>query len=172
MKNIAKTVQSKAESTAKGKVSDGVSNIKDKAKNTLDKIFNLPQPEGETTAWMVLDGKDYELRAFVTEFGQACDHKGQPQHEVKGGLLHISLYQIPDDVINRWMLRPSVRKSGEIQFRLPSSSMPLRIVFTDAQCVSYEKEIGYKDIGFEAKLILSPKEISLNGTSQSNNGFK
>lgn len=174
-KNIQNKVTSAAKSDVAKKtdaVSSNLNGIKDKAQKAIGTIFNLPQPEGEITSWLIVDGKEYELRSFATEFGQASDHKGQPQHEVKGGLLHISLYEIPDDNINQWMLRSTMIKSGEIQFRRPSASMPLRIMFKDAQCVSYEKEMGYADIGFEVKLILSPKEISLNDVAQSNNGFK
>lgn len=145
MKNIKNKVGNVAQNEVAKKTEDfsgKLNEVQNKAKDALDKIFNLPQPEGEITSWMVLDGKEYELRAFVTEFGQATDHKGQPQHEVKGGLLHISLHQVPDDVINHWMIRPTVKKSGEIQFRLSSASTPLCIAFKDAQCVSYEKEMG------------------------------
>ena len=136
--------------------------------SSASNLLNLPQPEGEVTAYLVLEGKEYELRSFFTEFGQPSDYKGQPQGEIKGGLIHFSLYQLPGDNFNRWMFSPSMRKSGEIQFRKKGSSMPLRITFTDAQCVSYKKEIGRKDIGFEAKFVISPKEIALNGLLHSN----
>lgn len=146
-----------------------ISAAKTVAANKLNNIFNLPQPDSEVTAYLVLEGKEYELRSFSTEFGQPFDWKGQPQSEIKGGLLHFSLYQLPDNTINRWMFSPNMRKSGEIQFRKKASNIPLRIKFTEAQCISYKKDVGRKDIGFEANLIISPLEVFLNEVMHSNN---
>ena len=147
-------------------------NVK-KIKATVTEVanaFNLPQPEGTIAVWLVLDGKEYELKSFSTEFTQTTDHKGQPQAEVKGGLLYLSFYQLPDDNLNRWMLRTGTagRKSGEIHFRKQTSNMPLRISFVDAECISYQKKLGSNNTGFDMKIVISPKEILLNGVLHSN----
>lgn len=138
------------------------------AGKALGGLFNLPQLDNAVTAYLVLDGKEYELRSFNTEFGQFIDHKGQPQSEIKGGIIHLSLYQLPDDNLNRWMFSANGRKDGQIEFRRKSSSVILRVVFKEAQCIGYHKSIGQKATGFEAKLTLSPKEIVLNDTMHRN----
>lgn len=136
--------------------------VESAATKALGSLFNLPQIDNAVTAYMVLDGKEYELRSFSTEFGQFIDHKGQPQSEIKGGVIQISLYQLPDDSLNRWMFSANSRKDGEIQFRRKSSNPVLRISFKEAQCVGYHKSIGHRNTGFEIKLTISPKEMSLN----------
>jgi hypothetical protein len=144
-------------------------NIKSAAEKAVS-TFNLPQPESVITAWLVLDGKEYELKSFSTEFAQSTDYKGQPQAEVKGGLLHLSFFQLPDENINRWMLRTgtSGSKSGEIQFRKKTSNMPLRINFVDARCINYQKKLGSSRTGFDVKIVISPKEITFNEILHSN----
>ena len=67
-------------------------------------LFNLPQIDSDLTAWFILDGKKYEMSQFSISFGQSVDHKGQPQDEVRGGRMLVSLSQTLPDSINRWAM--------------------------------------------------------------------
>lgn len=143
--------------------------IESAVSKALGGIFNLPQLDNVITAYMIVDGKEYELRSFSTEFGQYVDHKNQPQSEIKGGIIQVSFYQLPDDNLTRWMFSASVKKDGQIQFRRKSSNITLRITFKEARCIGYYKSMGQKVTGFESRITISPKEISLNDTEHRNN---
>jgi hypothetical protein len=44
-------------------------------------------------AKFVFDGKEYEVEHFGIGFAQEVDRKGQPQAEMKGGQIYVSLTQ-------------------------------------------------------------------------------
>ncbi|GHV52099.1 hypothetical protein FACS1894181_14900 [Bacteroidia bacterium] len=59
-------------------------------------------PLAHITAKFILDGKAYEIDTFKVSFAQPKDFKGQPQHEVKGGQLMVTLSQLPGDELFVW----------------------------------------------------------------------
>jgi hypothetical protein len=119
--------------------------------------------------FLYVNGKEYEIQSFETEFVQADDWRGQPQHEVKGGLLLITLKQKSDDILNDWMFRKGTAYDGEVVFAPVSRSENalLRISFTKGKCISFEKMIGI-NIGIQISLLISPEKISVNDIEQSN----
>lgn len=113
--------------------------------------------------------KKYEVESFETEFQQGIDYKGQPQHEVKGGLLSITLKGISDEIINRWMFGTGVAYDGSIVFESSSriSTPPIIIVFEKGKCISFEKIMGI-NIGSQLNLVISTEKLSINGIEHSN----
>ncbi len=129
-------------------------------------LFNLPQIDSDLTAWFILDGKQYEMSQFSMSFGQSVDHKGQPQDEVRGGRMLVSLSQTLPDSIYRWAMT-SFPKNGEIVFRSKTANSPLRIIFNNAYCVNFQRQVGNAS-GMTSKLLISPDEILINGISFDN----
>jgi len=155
-RNITSTVQN-AKSTAKSAV-----------RQVKNKLNRAPVFDPTLYVWLVLDGKEYKLTTFVTELGQGIDRKGEPNSMVQGGLLRLSLDDLPDENLNKWALTSGSGgyKNGEIQFRRKSSSMPLRIEFEEARCVEYEKKTGSG--GVRARIVISAKELHFNGVLHDN----
>lgn len=120
-------------------------------------------------AYLHIGAKKYEIQSFETEFSQAIDYKGQPQHEVKGGLLSFTLKQAADEVLNRWMFQNDVFHDGVVVFAPVSriSNPPLTVAFTRGRCISYEKMIGV-DIGIRISLLISAELIDINGIEHRN----
>ena len=52
-------------------------------------LFSFLQVDSDLTAWFILDGQEYEMSRFDINFAQSVDHKGQPQDEVRGGIMSI-----------------------------------------------------------------------------------
>lgn len=129
-------------------------------------LFSLPQIDSDLTAWFILDGKEYEMSQFSISFGQSVDHKGQPQDEVRGGKMLVTLTQTLPDSIYRWAMA-SVAKNGEIVFRSKTTNAPLRIEFMNGYCVNFQRQIG-NGSGVISKLLISPDEILVNGISFDN----
>lgn len=129
-------------------------------------LFSLPQIDSDLTAWFILDGKEYEMSQFNIIFSQVVDHKGQPQDEVRGGRMMISLTQTLPDSIYRWAMT-SFPKNGEIVFRSKTTNAPLRVEFMNAYCVSFQRNISDKG-GIDTVLHISPDELLINGISFDN----
>lgn len=130
------------------------------------KLFSLPQIDSDLTAWFILDGKEYEMNQFSINFGQSVDYKGQPQDEVRGGRMLVSLVHTLPDSLYRWAMS-SIPKNGEVIFRSKTVNAPLRVVFTNAYCVNFQRQVGNAS-GVISKLLISPDEILINGISFDN----
>jgi hypothetical protein len=129
-------------------------------------MFDFEQTDSNVTVCLVLDGKEYELSQFKINFGQGIDYKGQPQDEVRGGRIMVTLTQIVPDNIYRWGMT-SMMENGEIVFRSKTTNAPIRIIFENAYCVSFERDIsGAK--GLSTTLIISSEFININGINFDN----
>lgn len=129
-------------------------------------LFSLPQPDSDLTAWFILDGKEYEMSQFNINFDQSTDHKGQPQSEVRGGRMLVVLTQTLPESLYRWAMT-SIPKNGEVVFRSKTTNAPLRVEFTNAYCVNFERQVIDKS-GVSTSLFISPDEIIINGISFDN----
>lgn len=123
--------------------------------------------------YLYVGAKKYEICSFDTEFEQPEDYKGQPQHEVKGGLLSVTLKQVVDSTISDWMLKKGVTYDGSIVFTSSSriSSPPITILFTEGKCISYQKLTG-KEVGISLTILISAKELNINGIDHTNSSKK
>ena len=154
-RNIQSTVRN-AKSTAKSAV-----------RQVTNKLNRAPVFDPTLYVWLVLDGREYKLKSFSTRLAQQIDRKGEPNSMVQGGLLYLTLDDLPDENLNKWALTSGSGgyKNGEIQFRRTSSNMPLRIEFEEARCVNYQKNI---DKGVVVFIAISAKELHYNGILHDN----
>lgn len=113
-------------------------------------------------------GHSREILSRLGEGGRLLgfDHKGQPQDEVRGGRMLVVLTQALPDNLYRWAMTSSP-KNGEIVFRSKTANSPLRIMFNNAYCVSFQRQVGNAS-GMISKLLISPDEILMNGISFDN----
>lgn len=137
-----------------------------KAKEAASGFFNFPQIDSDLTVWFIFEGKEFELAQFGISFGQSVDYKGQPQNEVRGGRILLSLTEAVPDNIYDWAMT-SYTKNGVIEFRSKTANSPLKIEFTNGYCVNFERVIDL-NIGLKTALIISPEEVSINGMSIDN----
>jgi hypothetical protein len=128
--------------------------------------LNLLQADSELSVWLVLDGKEYEASQFSVSFNQAIDRKGQPQDEIRGGRMLVTLTQALPESVYRWAVKTEP-KNGELVFRSPSANSPFRIEFINAYCVNFKRDI-VRGGGGGTTLFISPDEIYVNGISFDN----
>jgi hypothetical protein len=121
-------------------------------------------------AKFVFDGKEYEVEHFGIGFAQEVDRKGQPQHEMKGGQIYVSLTQSVQDNIYDWAKRENKRKDGKILFQSKTEGTVLEIVFANANCIRLKHRINAMT-GTETSLVIAPEKVSLNGITH-NNGWR
>lgn len=134
----------------------------------IPKIPNLYKTvDSKIDAFLILDTVKYEIDGFQIVFGQPVDHKGQPQHETKGGQFTLRLTQSVDDNIYDWAKRSNKLKAGTIQFVSDTSGTILRIDFVDAACISLNHKINIYS-GTETMLVIAPSIITMSDVTHNN----
>jgi hypothetical protein len=116
---------------------------------------------------LLLDGNKYETIEFNVTFTQPTDHKGQPQHEITGGRLYITLPHIGDKTLNEWAKTPIMLKNGEVVFFSEISGTVMRVEFFNAYCIHMEYHINATE-GASLKLTISPERMIINGVEHNN----
>jgi len=110
----------------------------------------------------VLEGKTYDVENFKIAFSQPTDYKGQPQHEIEGGQLYITLDESADNNLYLWARKSTLLKSGSILFQTDAGITVIEIEFTDAYCINLTREINAYT-GTKTSLLISPKKVKMNG---------
>ena len=116
-----------------------------------------------------LNGIEYEIETFNIHFQKSYDYKGEPQNEVKGGLMRLSINHVVDQQINHWMFDRSVKYSGAIVFASFSriANPVIVIEFTNGRCAEYTKTIGQSAVSYS--ILITAEEIKINGIEHANN---
>jgi len=131
----------------------------------LANFFN--QIDTHVEASFILDGKNYDIEQFYINFNQDVDHKGQPQHEIKGGQISIILTQSIEDNIYDWAKRANKAKDGKILFQSKTEGTVLEIAFTNAYCTKLTRNIDTMS-GTKTSLTISPEKVKMNGITHDN----
>ena len=118
-------------------------------------------------AKFIFSGKTYQVSKFKINFTQAIDHKGQPQHETRGGQIMLTLAEAADDPLYLWAKTANLTKDGEVIFQTDLGISVLRINFTNAYCTNLERSTSVLT-GTETSLLISSELISMNGVEHNN----
>ena len=130
-------------------------------------MLGFDQNDADYAVWLELDGKEYELNRFEISFGQEVDYKGQPQDEVRGGIIYATLNEIVPESIYEWTMKNRT-KNGTVVFKISSGSSPLKIEFSNSYCLSLNRNIDSMGYGLKTRLVISPEELLINGISFDN----
>ncbi|MDR2148874.1 MAG: hypothetical protein LBE91_20735 [Tannerella sp.] len=124
-------------------------------------------PLSHVVAKFLLDGKEYGVETFKIDFNQPTDFKGQPQHEVRGGQMMVTIMQLADNSLYAWAKTATMLKSGAILFQTDLGMTVLRIEFEKGYCISLATDIDAKT-GTKTSLLISPEIVKLNGEAHDN----
>jgi hypothetical protein len=130
-------------------------------------MLNFSHPFSHIVAKFVLEGKKYDIEQFRIGFVQPSDYKGQPQHEVKGGQIHITMSEAASDDLYNWAKRSTLLKSGSVLFQTDMGITVLEIIFTNAYCVSLTREVS-SFAGTCTMLTIAPENVKLDGVEHDN----
>lgn len=130
-------------------------------------MLNISQPHAHIVAYLIVEETKYEVEDFNIDFMQPSDHKGQPQHEVKGGQLRVTIPQIADDTLYEWAKRPTMLKDGRVVFQTDLGATVLSVDFTRAYCVTLNRDINATS-GTNTSLTIAPETVSLDGVMHDN----
>jgi hypothetical protein len=115
----------------------------------------------------ILDGKRYELEGFKAGFSQPSDYKNQPQHEIMGGQMMLTLSQAADKNLYQWAKTATMLKSGSVLFQTDLGMTVLEITFSKAYCIQLLRETTAGS-GTKTNLVISPETVSMNGIEHTN----
>ena len=136
-------------------------------------LFNFPQVDSNVNVIFCVDGDEYEVEQFDIGFHQPVDgNKNQPEGEVRGGRIMITLSQTVKNNIYGWAIKPWVKNYGVIQFKTGTSGVVFEVAFINAYCVNLKRVINALGQGLSTTLILSPESVSVNGIEFDNRWVK
>lgn len=136
-------------------------------------LFSFPQVDSNVNVIFSVDGDEYAVEQFKIGFHQPVDGiKKQPEGEVRGGRIMITLSQIVKNNIYGWAVKPWMKKSGAVLFKTGTSGVIFEVAFTNAYCVNLKRVIESLGQGLSTTLILSPESVSVNGIEFDNRWVK
>ena len=127
-------------------------------------LFSFPQVDSNVNVIFSVDGDEYAVEQFKIGFHQPVDGiKNQPEGEVRGGRIMITLSQTVKNNIYGWAVKPWMKKNGAVLFKPWTSGAIFEVAFTNAYCVNLKRVIESLGQGLSTTLILSPESVSVNG---------
>lgn len=156
---VASNATSRAVNTATNKVNSKVSRVANKVNSKLNTTF--PLVDANTNAWLIVDGREYEINQFSIDFRQWVDHKGQPQSDMRGGKMYLVLTEVLPESMYYWAVRTHP-KSGEVVFKSQTGSAPLKVEFIDGYCIDLVRTV-VSGVGLRTNLVISAKKVVVNG---------
>ena len=133
-------------------------------------LFSFPQVDSNVNVIFSVDGDEYAVEQFKIGFHQPVDGiKNQPEGEVRGGRIMITLSQTVKNNIYGWAVKPWMKKNGAVLFK---TGVIFEVAFTNAYCVNLKRVIESLGQGLSTTLILSPESVSVNGIEFDNRWVK
>lgn len=141
-------------------------NLKEKAAEAAQEAMELN--DTSVDAKLMLNGTEYEIESFNIQFQKSFDYKGEPQREVKGGYMTVTINHVADQQINQWMFNRSIKHSGAIVFASFSRiANPVIVInFENGRCARYTKSIGHSTVSYT--ILISAEKIKINGIGHAN----
>jgi hypothetical protein len=124
-------------------------------------------PLSHINAKFSLDGDVFEVEHFDIKFEQPTDFRGQPQHEIGGRQLNITITQAPTGSLYLWAKTSTQLKSGKVLFQTDLGMTILTVEFSNAYCINLSRQINAY-AGTSTVLVISSEKVKLNGIEHDN----
>lgn len=118
-----------------------------------------------------IDGQEFNVLDFDTQFTQGKDATGKPIGEPKGGTISITIESTQSTDFLSWMLNSSLTKDGKIVFyRRDAMSKMKELQFVKAFCINYREQFtSTSEVAMKITLELVAKELTFGDAKFSNN---
>lgn len=113
--------------------------------------------------------KGLQVDYFTFAYSQGFSQTGQPTGKVVGGVINVSIKNLNDRDLFRWMFSPTDLKKGEIRISSGTvNSQSFQVVgFIDAALVNYSQTFSAQ-AEVMANLTISCKEMDISGAKFQN----
>lgn len=121
-------------------------------------------------AALEVDGSKFRVRHCTYSLHQNIDENGRPSTQVMGGTIQIEVESSDDTALVDWMIDPTGKKSGKIEFSKTDEEGVLKVVeFEDAFLTSYTENMdAISNVPMTENLVISCKKLTSNGVSHEN----
>lgn len=118
-------------------------------------------------AKFTVDNEKMNVLEYHLGMNQNTDHSGKPSSDPMGGQIKLVVELSKSTLLYEWMASPSQMKDGSVKFfRRDGMSRLRELEFKKAYCVSYnEMFLANDDAPLCAEILITAKEISINGSS-------
>lgn len=118
-----------------------------------------------------IDGQEFNVLEFDTQFTQGKDATGKPIGEPKGGTISIIIEATQNTDFLSWMLNSSLTKDGKIVFyRRDAMSKMKELKFVKSFCINYREQFtSTNNIPMKITLELVARELTFGDAKFSNN---
>ncbi|KAB1067634.1 hypothetical protein F6U93_10130 [Tamlana haliotis] len=105
------------------------------------------------------------------EFSQGADYNGRPAENPRGGQIRLLVESTSKTDFMDWAISPEMVKNGVITFYKRENMASLKKVeFKNAYCLHYHEHFNAHDTEpMQTQLVISANEITIKGTTFSNN---
>lgn len=111
-------------------------------------------------------GYTYILEEFDLDFQQDVNDKSQPDGNVYGGLLTLTISEEPKEVLFKWMMNTLEKQDGEIRFLTNNGKITegaaMQIAFKDAYCISFQQVMSPQGAGMLTTFLVSPRHLQID----------
>lgn len=136
---------------------------------------NKPSRIPDMVAKFTFMDKTYVLEDFDISFTQEINEHIKPGGLPLGGIMSLTISETSDVTINEWIMRETLLRDGEIRIfpnkRKVEESAVLNIIFKDAYCIKYKKQIDVLGSGLRTMLFISPRYVKI-GLEEFENNWK
>ena len=122
-------------------------------------------------AKLELNGEEINILDCSFSFRQDTDQTGKPSSKPQGGQISLLIESTSKTDFLDWSISPTITKNCKITFfRKDNVSSLKNVEIIDAYCIEYSEHFNAQDsMPLQIHLILSAKEISIKGTTFTNN---
>lgn len=122
-------------------------------------------------ARITIDGEEMNVLECSFKFRQGADANGRPSEKPKGGQIKLLIESTAKTDFLDWVISDDMAKDGAIVFTKRENVGSLKkLAFKDAYCLEYEEIFdAVNKEPLKTYLVLSARELSMNGTTFSNN---
>jgi hypothetical protein len=119
-----------------------------------------------------LSWERYGVVSCSYDLWKDIDKKGEPNSKVKGGTIHVTLSDLPDDALMAWVFDHAKFYNGEITIVDMDGETLEQVYFEEARCVDFDLHYGL-DTQFKAetRMTLNVKQLQIGEAYFENTGL-
>ena len=122
-------------------------------------------------AKLYLDNQEINVLYCSFRFMQTTDATGKPSSVPQGGSINLTVESSGKVDLFDWMISATQKKTGSVTFFRRDTMSTLKMLdFADAHCVDYNEVYQHDgEFPMQIALVISAKELKLNGSAYKNN---
>jgi hypothetical protein len=131
---------------------------------TLRALLKLQRPQHENP--LRLHQQEYEVVCYDYSFDKQSDKKGYVTSGAVGGIIHVTLADVPTNELMAWVFDHRMFVNGEITlFDNVEGGNENRLSFEDARCVRFNMHYGLNDdANITLQLTIHSQKLILGNT--------